>query len=721
MKPNKNLFKRVSKSALAPSFALISIGVTLPTVQAADNSWINSGTSDWNTGSNWTLGRVPEKAVFGDEAIINTSTGSIATISADTSVVPSGIIVGSGGASNGRLDHTAGVAATGGGNWMKIGHNGATGVYNLANTSAAGGTLTGFGQGSGSMTVNGHLRVGGGDAGSGGNGTANVNTSGTLAITSELHVGTNTSTGLLNFDNGTVNIGGATFIGNGASGGSGVTGTLNMSGGTLNKATGNQFRIGSGAGNGFFSISGGTFNNNGSSEFQIGDGAGSHGTVTLSGSGTINTNSWVSIGRSTGTGVLNVSGGTLNKTNGGSAFIVGDGSTGTLNQSGGAINTNGEFWVGSGTSDGNYNMSGGTLSADSWFVVGRNAGGVGKITMTGGTITKGGAGDFVVGGDATSNGAVIFSGGLINVTAGITNIGKNNTASGTLTMSGTADFQTTRMVVAAGSATATGTVNLNGGIIRTAALNGGPGTATAKFNGGTLQATADSATFVSDFDTAEILVGGAIIDTQNFAVTASQGFTGVGSLTKSGAGTLTLAGTSTYTGATLVSAGTLLVNGSIGSSATTVSSGATLGGSDGTVGGLIVNSGASVAPGNSIGKLTAASADINGTFKVEYDGTGGGTVDLLSVSGNLDIAEATLNLSQLGEAANDGAYVFASYGSLTGLVFANVVGAMPSGYHIDYAFNNGVNSNNIALVIPEPSSLLLGGLGLFGLLRRRRS
>lgn len=721
MKSKPNPFERVSRFTLFPSVAVICIGATTPDLHAADNIWSNAGTTDWNTATNWSLGRVPVKVGFSDEAVINSNTGSIATISADLSVIPAGIIVGHGGSTNGRLDHTAGTAATGGGNWMKIGHNGGTGVYNLANTAGTGGPLTGFAQGTGSMTVNGQLRVGGGDAGSGGNGTLNVNTSGTLAITSELHVGTNTSTGLFNLDNGAVTVTGATYIGNGASGGDGVTGTFSMSGGTFTKATGSQVRVGSAGGNGFLNISGGTFNNEGNSEFQIGDGAGTDGTVTLGGSGTINTNSWVSIGRSTGTGILNVNGGTLNKTNGGTAFIVGDGSTGTLNQTNGTIATNGEFWVGSGTSNGNYNMSGGTLSADSWFVVGRNNGGVGKITMTGGTITKGGANDFVIGGDGTSSGTVLFSGGLINVTAGVTNIGKNNTATGVLTMSGTADFRTSQMIVGVGSATATGTVNLNGGIIRTSALNGGAGISTFHFNGGTLQATADSANFIAGLGTADILAGGALIDTQTFNVTASQVLSGSGNLTKSGSGTLTLTGNSTYDGATLVSAGTLLVNGSIGSSAVTVSSGATIGGTNGTVGALTVNSGGFVAAGNSIGMLTAAAADIDGTLRVEYDGTGAGTIDLLTVVGNLDITNAIVDFSQLGTTADDGAYIFAKYGSLTGTSFADTLNLPSGGYYIDYAFNDGVSTNNIALVIPEPGAALLGSLGLIALLRRRRN
>lgn len=715
MKPKTNRFKAASISTLVPSFVIICMGATLP-LQAADDIWTNTGTSDWNTPGNWSLGRVPTKATFNDEAVINTNTGSIATISADLAAGPSGIIVGNGPSTNGRLDHTAGTAATGGGNWMKIGHDGGTGTYNIADTAGSGGTLTAYGQGSGSLTVNGQLRVGGGDAGSGGTGTMNVNTSGTVAVTSELHVGTNTGTGLVNLDNGAVTVTGATFIGNGASGGNGVIGTLNISGGSFTKATGSQLRVGSAGGNGFLTVSGGTLNNNGTSEFQVGDGAGTDGTVTLNGSGTINTGSWVSIGRSGGAGILNVNGGNFNKTGGGTSFIVGDASTGTLNQTSGTITTNGEVWIGTGVSNGNYNMSGGTFNADSWFVVGRNTGGLGKLTMTGGTINKGGANDFVVGGEGNSNGTVDFSGGLINVSAGVTNIGKNNTATGTLNMSLAADFRTSQMVVGAG--TGTGTVNLNGGTLRTTGLNGGTGTSTVRFNGGTVQATGDSATFISGIGTAEIQAGGALVDTQTFNVTASQAFSGSGGLTKSGSGSLVLTGTSTYAGATLVSAGTLLVNGSIGS-AVTVNSGAKLGGA-GTVGAVAVNSGAFIGAGNSIGTLAASSAQINGTLEVEFDGAGAGTVDLLAVTGNLDITNAIVDFSLIGAPADDAAYVFASYGSLTGTSFASVIGDLPSGYYIDYAFNNGVTSNNIALVVPEPGAMLLCSLGVLGLLRRRR-
>ena len=69
----------------------------------------------------------------------------------------------------------------------------------------------------------------------------------------------------------------------------------------------------------------------------------------------------------------------------------------------------------------------------------------------------------------------------------------------------------------------------------------------------------------------------------DLAVSAILSGAGAG-ITKAGAGTLTLSNTNTYTGATTVNAGTLLVNGSQPASAVTVNSGAILGGTNGTVG-----------------------------------------------------------------------------------------------------------------------------------------
>ncbi|MDF3202849.1 autotransporter outer membrane beta-barrel domain-containing protein [Pseudomonas sp. 1912-s] len=85
------------------------------------------------------------------------------------------------------------------------------------------------------------------------------------------------------------------------------------------------------------------------------------------------------------------------------------------------------------------------------------------------------------------------------------------------------------------------------------------------------------------------------------ADTWSNNIDGPGGLSKLGDGHLTLTGASIYKGPTSINGGLLTVNGSV-TSPVTISSGGTLGGS-GSVGSITANSGAMVAPGNSIGTL----------------------------------------------------------------------------------------------------------------------
>ncbi|CAI1185321.1 autotransporter outer membrane beta-barrel domain-containing protein [Serratia quinivorans] len=81
----------------------------------------------------------------------------------------------------------------------------------------------------------------------------------------------------------------------------------------------------------------------------------------------------------------------------------------------------------------------------------------------------------------------------------------------------------------------------------------------------------------------------------------SNNISGHGGLTKQGIGTLVLTGNNSYAGPTLINQGLLAINGSVTSDVTVQNSGV-LGGS-GTVGSLTARSGATVAPGNSIGTL----------------------------------------------------------------------------------------------------------------------
>ncbi|MDB5318809.1 MAG: hypothetical protein JWN40_440 [Phycisphaerales bacterium] len=369
-------------------------------VYATDNVWVGT-TSDWNTASNWSLGRVPVKVddnVF-DDAIIN-STAIIPIITADLAATPRDIILGIGGGNSGQVNHIAGSAATGAGNWFFIGRDGGTGTYNLADTTAVGGTLTKFGAGSGSINVGGRVFVGGTEFGAAGSvGTLNINTSGTLAVSNDLAIGTDGATGVMNMDAGTVTTGGWNFIGKGANN-PGGNGTLNMSGGTITNGGGRTYiGFGGSATNvstGKLVMSGGTYNNPGDF-FSVGDN---------------------NLTSTAATPSVSMSGGTINSalfTIGGNPDRGGKGIV-TLNGNGALLNT-GEFWVGQNTgSEGVFNISAGTVTSSNWFVIGRS-GGTGAINMTGGQITKSGGGNLIVG-SLSGKGTITQTAGAINTVAG---------------------------------------------------------------------------------------------------------------------------------------------------------------------------------------------------------------------------------------------------------------------------------------------------------------
>jgi outer membrane autotransporter protein len=118
-------------------------------------------------------------------------------------------------------------------------------------------------------------------------------------------------------------------------------------------------------------------------------------------------------------------------------------------------------------------------------------------------------------------------------------------------------------------------------------------------------------------------------------------------LTKTGSGALILTADNTYTGATTVAAGTLVVNGSIAaSSSLTIDPGATLGGS-GTVRSLVVPAGASIAPGVSTPFSTLNVARgvtfLSGSTYV-VDINAAGLTDKITAKGKADLSAGTVDV-----------------------------------------------------------------------------
>lgn len=199
-------------------------------------------------------------------------------------------------------------------------------------------------------------------------------------------------------------------------------------------------------------------------------------------------------------------------------------------------------------------------------------------------------------------------------------------------------------------------------------------------------------------------------------------------LTKTGLGIVSLAAANTYSGATSVNAGTLLVNGSLsaGGGAVTVADSAALGGT-GTINRAVsVSAGGIFTPGdfNSSGVSQAGNLAIVGnltfadTSSLRFDlGTAS---DLVAITGDLTL-DGLLTVTG-GTGFGTGTYTLFSY---TGTFLNNTLtlSSLPSGY--SYALDTATTGlvNLTVSAIPEPASIAmyLGMAALAGsvCLRRR--
>jgi autotransporter-associated beta strand protein len=388
---------------------LVLMLAALPFVSRADGNWTGSAAdNNWDNLSNW--GANPS----GAKAAVNITANLPIITSDNTTIVPNDINVADADGTTGRIDVRSGTL-----NyiyWSKIGDYSGNGTLNIADTSSSGGTLTGYGLGSGSYISanaagNANLFVGLWQS----TGVINMNTTGSLD-TQNLLVSPNapTGSGTFNLDNGTVNVSAEIQIGSSFWGQGSAPGYFNMSGGTVNANNVSISRGSSAASTipGRLNLTGGTMNANTSFTLGFAGSATASAVVTNNG-GTINVNTlgggnmemtvWDFV---PSTFTMNSGALTLQNSASMQFGVLGSGAVATFNHNNGTVTFYSDAGMTAGGSGGivlgsqgvnpweisygtfTYNLNGGTLTVPSISKTSPNASGT--FNFNGGTLKAAG-------------------------------------------------------------------------------------------------------------------------------------------------------------------------------------------------------------------------------------------------------------------------------------------------------------------------------------------
>jgi len=600
---------------------------------AASETWTGASGGDWSAVGNWS----PTKPGSADTAVFNTNISSVTNSSGTNQSITSisfdtaagSITIGSTGG-NSLLLTTAGtiqilstLAGTGHTETINaplgIGAGTTAATYTFGNNSADNTSTLNFGGTiSGSTTSTVALTLNGANTGANTiNGNISNGTSSALSVTKSgagtwVLSGTNTYTGATTVSAGTLSLTGTLT-------GSGVTTSANGTGIFSESSTG----VISGATGSFTQSSNGT---------SVLAGNNTYGGATTVNAGTLDIGGSSSTGSVTGSALV-LGGGTLSYTTTGSGTQTFTGTTFTSGQS--TINV----------------VSGDTVALKainrgigSTIDFGNSAGSV-STTSTGTNGILGGYATFQGNTWAVGGGVItgLASGSYTAATAGTTAVSSTNNidfqASNTTAWAGTQTLNSLRFNTStAGTLTLSGTlIDGTGGILVTSAVGSNLSTIT----GGTLEG-ANGQDLVAIVNDAGGLTIGSIIANN----TASTG------LTKSGTGTLTLTAANTYTGATTIDAGTLILTGTITSSSSSVTtvangSGIILETNTGVISGASTtftqsSNGTSVLAGNNT--YGGATAVNSGTLTL----SGSNSTSSVTVGGLNAATVATLNINNAG-------------------------------------------------------------------------
>lgn len=667
------------------------------------------------------------------------------------------------------------VTKNGTGSWILSGansYNGTTtvntGVLNIQNASALGTTTNGTSVISGAaLQIQGNITVGAEaltlrGTGLGNDGAlrniAGSNTYGGL-VTLGAAARINSDAGSLTLSN-TGTITGATFgLTVGGAGDTTIASIIGTTTGTLTKD-----------GTGTVTLTGA---NTYTGATVVGAAGGSNaGTLRVSGSGTIGT------GNTTATVTVNAGdldlNGTTQKFSNASALIMGNGTAGStanvLIGSGSLILGGNIAFVSGSVANGATisGIGGGTLSlggASRVFSANDSSNApvdltISAIIINGGAssnISKNGAGVLLLSGANTYTGATLVNAGALVVTNLTDNTSDNALGRGTAGASGL-QLSNNTVLSYAGSANAT----TNRSFTIAGSADGHSATVSSDGAGSVSFTSTGSIAYGTANQTRTLNLAGTNTGNNTLRSNLANNGTGAVSVTKSGAGQWTLSGNSSYTGATTINQGTLVVaaGGSLASgSAVAVNSTGTLGGTGTVNGAVTVNSGGTLSPGNSPGLQTLGSLVLNdgGNYNwqmLDADGAAGTGYDSYTLTGALDLSNLTgvtdfninlWSLSSIGPDVNGNALNFNNAVNKSWTIVAT--NSVITGFDASYftvnvgaingtgGFTNGLgfgaftvelgDSNTDLLLtytVPEPSTWVLLALGFTAIvaLRRRR-